>query len=60
MRRCIGLDVHREFARVAIWEDGVIWQPVDNATRASKLSSVCSVRSMRMRLLGGIPSLSQR
>src|ERR1041385_6578811 len=22
MRRCIGLDVHREFAEVAIWEDG--------------------------------------
>src|SRR6266540_5735666 len=26
MRRCIGLDVHREFAQVAIWEDGVVWQ----------------------------------
>jgi transposase len=26
MRRCVGLDVHREFAQVAIWEDGVIWQ----------------------------------
>ncbi len=26
MRRCIGLDVHREFARVAIWEDGVVRQ----------------------------------
>src|SRR5215213_9541132 len=26
MRRCIGLDVHREFAQVAIWEDGLIWQ----------------------------------
>jgi transposase len=24
MRRCIGLDVHREFAEVAIWEDGVV------------------------------------
>ena len=23
-RRCIGLDVHREFAQVAIWEDGVV------------------------------------
>ena len=22
MRRCIGLDVHREFAQVAVWEDG--------------------------------------
>jgi transposase len=24
MRRCIGLDVHREFAEVAIWERGVV------------------------------------
>lgn len=24
MRRCIGLDVHREFAEVAIWDDGVV------------------------------------
>src|SRR6202521_3878461 len=24
MRRCIGLDVHREFAEVAIWEQGVV------------------------------------
>jgi len=23
-RRCIGLDVHREFAEVAIWEDGIV------------------------------------
>ena len=23
-RRCIGLDVHREFAQVAVWEDGVV------------------------------------
>lgn len=26
MRRCIGLDVHREFAQVAIWENGVVRQ----------------------------------
>ena len=26
MRRCIGLDVHREFAQVAIWEDGLVRQ----------------------------------
>ena len=26
MRRCIGLDVHREFAEVAIWEQGVVRQ----------------------------------
>ena len=24
MRRCIGLDVHREFAELAIWEDGIV------------------------------------
>ena len=24
MRRCIGLDVHREFAEVAIWQKGVV------------------------------------
>lgn len=23
-RRCIGLDVHREFAQIAIWEDGLV------------------------------------
>src|SRR5207245_5861684 len=26
MRRCIGLDVHREFAQVVIWQDGVVRQ----------------------------------
>ena len=25
-RRCFGLDVHREFAQVAVWEDGVVRQ----------------------------------
>jgi len=25
-RRCIGLDVHREFAQVAVWEDGLVRQ----------------------------------
>src|SRR5512133_734840 len=24
MRRCIGLDVQREFAEVAIWQDGIV------------------------------------
>jgi transposase len=24
MRRCIGLDVHREFAEVAIWQEGLV------------------------------------
>ena len=26
MRRCIGLDVHRDFAQVAVWEGGVVRQ----------------------------------
>ena len=26
-RRCIGLDVHREFAQVAVWENGVVRRP---------------------------------
>ena len=25
-RRCIGLDVHREFAQVAVWQGGVVKQ----------------------------------
>jgi len=25
-RRCIGLDVHREFAQIAVWEDGLVRQ----------------------------------
>src|SRR3954451_24690930 len=25
-RRCIGLDVHREFAQVAIWQNGLVTQ----------------------------------
>ena len=25
-RRCFGLDVHREFAQVAIWQDGLVRQ----------------------------------
>ncbi len=26
-RRCIGLDVHPEFAQVAIWQGGVVSRP---------------------------------
>jgi transposase len=25
-QRCIGLDVHREFAQVAVWQGGLVWQ----------------------------------
>src|SRR5215218_2775153 len=37
MRRCIGLDVHREFAQVAIWEDGVVWQAGQVGTTPEEL-----------------------
>jgi transposase len=31
-RRCIGLDVHRDFAQVAIWQGGVVLQAGTFAT----------------------------
>ena len=31
-RRCVGLDVHREFAQVAIWQDGKVAQAGTFAT----------------------------
>jgi transposase len=39
MRRCIGLDVHREFAQVAIWEQGYVRQAgrVDATPEALRL-----------------------
>ena len=36
-RRCIGLDVHREFAQVAIWQDGVVRQAGQIATTPEAL-----------------------
>ena len=36
-RRCIGLDVHREFAQVAIWETGVVRQVGQIATTPEAL-----------------------
>ena len=36
-RRCIGLDVHREFAQVAIWQDGVVRQAGRIATTPEAL-----------------------
>jgi transposase len=36
-RRCIGLDVHREFAQVAIWENGVVRQAGRIATTPEAL-----------------------
>lgn len=36
-RRCIGLDVHREFAQVAIWQDGQVVQAGRVATTPEQL-----------------------
>src|SRR5215211_9301466 len=36
-RRCIGLDVHREFAQVAIWQDGLVRQAGQIATTPEAL-----------------------
>lgn len=38
-RRCIGLDVHREFAQVAIWQDGLVRQAgrIDTTPEALRL-----------------------
>ncbi len=36
-RRCIGLDVHREFAQVAVWEDGLVRQAGQIALTAGGL-----------------------
>ena len=36
-RRCIGLDVHREFAQVAVWEDGKVRQAGQIALTAEAL-----------------------
>jgi transposase len=46
MRRCIGLDVHREFAQAATWEDGVVRQAgrIDLTPEALRLfaASLCA------------------
>ena len=36
-RRCIGLDVHREFAQVAIWQDGQVSQAGRFAARPEQV-----------------------
>jgi transposase len=36
-RRCIGLDVHREFAQVAVWEAGLVVQAGRIATTPAEL-----------------------
>jgi hypothetical protein len=36
-RRCVGLDVHREFAQVAVWQDGLVRQEGRIATTPAEL-----------------------
>jgi hypothetical protein len=43
-RRCIGLDVHREFAQVAIWQGGVVG-PLTGARRAVTRGGGCADES---------------
>lgn len=38
-RRCIGLDVHREFAQIAVWEDGRVRHPGQIALTAEALQA---------------------
>ena len=40
-RRCIGLDVHREFAQIAVWEDGTVRQAGQIALSAEALRVFC-------------------
>ena len=39
-RRCIGLDVHRDFAQVAIWQGGAVTQAGTFATHAGRCPRV--------------------
>ncbi len=46
MPRRIGLDVHREFAQLAVWEDGVVRQAGQIATTPEALRAFAdSLRS---------------
>jgi hypothetical protein len=53
MRRCIGLDVHRELAEVAIWENGVVRSAGQIATSSEALrlfaESFCELDEVRSR-----------
>ena len=40
MPRRIGLDVHREFAQIAVWEDGVVRQAGQIATTPEAIPGV--------------------
>ena len=55
-RRCIGLDVHREFAQVAIWQAGVVRQAGRFATTPEEVrafaDSLCSVDEVALEATG--------
>ena len=40
-RRCIGMDVHREFAQIAVWENGTVRQAGQIALSAEALRVFC-------------------
>ncbi len=40
-RRCIGLDVHREFAQIAVWEHGRVREAGKIALTAEALRVFC-------------------
>src|SRR3954468_2956472 len=44
-RRCIGLDVHREFAQVAVWQAGAVTQAGRIATTAQELRAFAETLS---------------
>src|ERR671934_4582 len=64
MRRCIGLDVHREFAEVAIWEDGVVRLAGQIATTPEALRRQVARRALivrqRTRLKNRVQSILHR
>ena len=63
MRRCIGLDVHREFAQVAIWEDGVIWQAGRIQTTPEALrafaDSLCATDEVALEATGNTQAIAR-
>jgi|GEM_PF-6292415 len=56
MRRCIGLDVHREFAEVAIWQEGLVRpaRRVETTPEALRLFGREPVRASRGRDRGDL------
>jgi transposase len=63
MRRCIGLDVHREFAQVAIWEDGLIWQAGRIQTTPEALrdfaDSLCATDEVALEATGNTHAIAR-